>query len=313
MAVLLATQAIAQTATAPRAASASARTITHEQIEAKYADAQSRFVPVDGVRIHYKDEGGGRAILLIHGSMGDLSDWNGWAERLLARYRVVRFDLPGFGLSGRIANGNYSIDRSLSLIDGLMDSLDIGRFAIAGISYGGPIAFRYAATRTERVAALIIMNSAGIEFGKQNVDPKTGQKEFYSKSMSDDALTRDYVQQAFSHGFNDPTHIPPGLIDRKLDIANVVGRGHEGAIMIAQYERGDPDRVLAHVRAPTLVLWGAAERSLSLSTADRFASALKNARVVRKQWQEHGDHSMHIERPRETAEKAQRFLDSEYR
>lgn len=203
-----------------------ARTITHAQIETRYADAQSRFAMVDDVRIHYKDEGQGRAILLIHGSLGDLSDWDGWTTALTKKYRVVRLDLPGFGLSGEIANGNYSIDRNLSLIDGLMDSLGI---------------------------------------------------------------------------------------ERKLDIANVIGRDREGAIMIGQYVRGDPERVLAHVRAPTLVLWGAAERSLSVETADRFVAALKNARVVRKLMQEHGDHAMHIEWPQATAEKVRDFLDSEYR
>jgi pimeloyl-ACP methyl ester carboxylesterase len=67
------------------------------------------------------------------------------------------------------------------------------------------------------------------------------------------------------------------------------------------------------VRAPTLVLWGAAERSLSLSTADRFVAALKHARVVRKVMQPRGDHAMHIEWPQETGSQVQAFLDSEYR
>ena len=314
MVFLLACVALARAEqTAPEPSPVGARTITHAQIEARYADAQSRFATVDDVRIHYKDEGQGRAILLIHGSLGDLSDWDGWTTVLTKKYRVVRLDMPGFGLSGEIANGNYSIDRSLSLIDGLMDSLGIERFAIAGVSYGGPVAFRYAATRVERVAALIIMNSAGIENGKQTVDPKTGQKDFFRNVMSAAPLTRDYVERSMVHGFNDPARIAQGLIERKLDVANVIGRDREGAIMIGQYVRGDPERVLAHVRAPTLVLWGAAERSLSLETADRFVAALKYARVVRKLMQERGDHAMHIEWPQATAEKARDFLASEYR
>jgi pimeloyl-ACP methyl ester carboxylesterase len=292
---------------------AAPRTITHEQIEAKYADAQSRFTVIDDVRLHYKDEGHGPAILLIHGSLGDLADWDGWAAVLTQHYRVVRFDLPGFGLSGEITNGNYSIDRSLSLIDGLMDSLGIERFAIAGVSYGGPIAFRYAATRVDRIAALVIMNSAGIENGKQKVDPKTGRRDFFATMSSGAALTREYVSNSLSHSFNDPARIPPGLIDRKLEISNVIGRDREGAIMIGQYVRGNPQQVLAHVRAPTLVLWGAAERSLSVGTADLFVTALKNAHVVRKVMQERGDHSMHIEWPEATASEVRKFLRSEYR
>ena len=172
------------------------RTITHEQIEKTYATPDSRFATIDGVKLHYKDQGSGPAVLLIHGSMGDTIDWDGWTDVLSPRYRVIRIDLPGFGLSGEIANGNYSIDRDLSLIDGLMDTLGAEKFAIVGVSYGGPVAFRYAATRTERISALIIMNSAGIEMGKQLPD-KSGKGEFYAKITSDAAVTQSFVEAAW--------------------------------------------------------------------------------------------------------------------
>ena len=306
----LAAVPVRATEPAPAPAPAPAvRTITHDQIEAKYATKDSRFATVDGVRIHYQDDGHGPAILLIHGSLGDTRDWDGWVDVLAPHYRVIRLDLPGFGLSGEIANGNYSIDRSLSLIDGLMDSLGIERFAIAGVSYGGPVAFRYAATRVERIDALIIINSAGIEPGKQAVDPKTGAKMFYSTIASSAPITRDYIAKGLARGFGDPGRIPPDMIERKLDQMNVVDRDREGAAMVAQYVRGDPERVLAHVRAPTLVLWGAAERSLSPSTADQVVADLIHARSVRKVMIPGGDHAMHIELAPATAQEAKAFLD----
>ena len=282
--------------------------MTHEQIEARYADEASRFAEIDGVRLHYKDEGSGPAILLIHGSAGDVSDWDGWVELLATHYRVVRFDLPGFGISGKIANGNYSIDRSQSLIDGLMDSLGIEQFAIAGVSYGGPVAFRYAATRTERISALVIMNSAGIEYGKQQVDAKTGEKGFY-KAVTGGSVTREFMTASLQKSFHNPALVSDALIQRKLDMMNVEGRTEEGAIMIRQYERGDPFRVLAHVRAPVLVLWGGAEESLSQETADKFASAVTRASAVRKVVQPGGDHMMHVEIPEPTARIVEGFLN----
>ena len=81
---------------------ASAGTITYEENVAKYADADSKFVVLegnDGIRVHYKDQGSGPAIVLVHSSMGDLKDWDGWVEILSEGYRVVRFDLPAFGLT----------------------------------------------------------------------------------------------------------------------------------------------------------------------------------------------------------------------
>lgn len=287
------------------------QSLTHEQIEAKYADADSRFADVDGVRIHYKDQGKGPAILLIHGSLGDLTDWDGWVKVLAPRYRVVRIDLPGFGLSGPIANGNYSIDRSLSLVDGLMDTLGLERFAIAGVSYGGPVAWRYAATRTERVTALVIMNSAGVEPGKQTVDPKTGQKSFFQGATGGDVVTREFVEKSLTKSFQDPSRIPPGVVDRKYDQLNVVGRPEEGRIMIHQFVFGTPERILQHVRAPTLMLWGGAERALSQETGERFARSLTRAKVVKKVVQDGGDHYMHLEIPEPTARNVAAFLDAQ--
>ncbi len=284
------------------------RAITHAQIEAKYATPDSRFAEIDGVRLHYKDQGSGPAVLLIHGSLGDTADWDEWARLLRQNYRVIRFDLPGFGLSGGIGNGNYAIDHSLALIDGLMDTLGIERFAIVGVSYGGPVAFRYAATRTSRVSALVIMNAAGIETGKQPTDTRTGAKTFYNAATSPTAVSTGYVQASLAKSFHDPAHIPPGFVQRKTDFLNVAGRDREAAMMIALYDRGNPEQVLAHVTAPTLVLWGGAERALSLSTADRFVAALTHAKVVRKSVVQNGDHFMHVERANETCMIVEHFL-----
>lgn len=306
LALALTVATLAVPSTPAMAADAPLR-LTHEQLEAKYADKDSRFALIDDVRLHYKDQGQGPAILLIHGSMGDLWDWDGWVRVLALHHRVVRLDLPGFGISGAIGNGNYSIDRSLSLIDGLMDELGIERFALAGVSYGGPIAFRYAATRTGRVTGLVIMNSAGIEYGKQAVDPKTGEKSYY-KATTTGAVTREFIAKGLRASFSNPELVSEAMLDRKYDVMNAEGRAEEAAIMIRQYVRGDPLRVLAHVRAPVLVLWGGAEKALSQETGDAFASAVKNSRAVRKVVQPGGGHTMHVDLAEPTARTVEAFL-----
>jgi pimeloyl-ACP methyl ester carboxylesterase len=293
----------------PPASAAGTRVIPLPQMIAKYADADSRFMEIDDVKLHYKDQGQGPAVLLIHGSGGDLWDFDDWTRALLARgWRVVRLDLPGFGLSGQAVNGNYSIDRVQSLIDGLMDEIGLERFAIVGTSYGGLAAFRYAATRTGRITGLVIMNSAGVEYGKQDVDPKTGEKKFYAASMSD-TVSREQTAKGLEKAFTDPSKIAAAWVDRKVDFMNVVGRDREGALAIDQYVRGNPERVLAHVRAPVLVFWGGASQALSQDTADRFYAALKNASYREKLVQPGGGHLMHVEMPEQTVATVAAFLD----
>lgn len=289
---------------------ASAGNISYAEIVARYADSDSRFVVLegkDGVRTHFKDEGSGPAILLIHSSLGDLKDWDGWVAALVDDYRVVRFDLPAFGLTGPVPSGNYSIDRYLMLVDSLMDHLGIDRFAIAGTSYGGLVAFRYAGTRTDRVTALILQNSAGIEYGGRGGTVE--RERDIGATFKPKRATRDMLSEALKMVINDPSKVTPDLVARKTDFANVVGRDWEAFVAGTMYERGKPERVLGHVRAPSLVLWGGSSKALSVSTAQAFADALSNAKVVEKIIYDGGGHLLHIERPEQTASDVKAFLD----
>ena len=289
---------------------ASAGTITYEEIVAKYADPDSRFVVLegnDGINVHYKDRGSGPAVLLVHSSTGDLKDWDGWVEILEEDYRIVRFDLPAFGLTGPVPSGNYSIDRFLALVDSLMDHLGIDRFAIAGTSYGGLVAFRYAGTRTDRVTALVLQNSAGVEYGGRGGTAERVRDP--SVAFVPKRYTAEEMGANLRYSVNDHGNITEELIRRKTDYWNVIGRDREGFIAMQMYERGNPQRVLARVRAPALVMWGGASRALSPETAQLFVDAMKNAESAEKIIFEGGGHFLHISRPEATGRAVKDFLD----
>lgn len=291
------------------------RVLSRDSVVARFADAESKFIDVDGVTIHYKDQGRGPVLLLVHGTMGDLADWDAWAAKLSARYRVLRLDLPGFGLSGMLRSGNYSADRMGTLIDAFMDLMGAERFAIAGISYGGLVSFRYAATRTDRVTALILANSAGIEFGKPPA-PAASTPEAAASAAArsgsifyDAVITADDIELNLRHVLANQALVTPQLVQRKLAFQNIVGRGEESIAGRKLYERGDPLRVLAHVKAPALVLWGAANKALNPKTADAFAEAMKNAcRVERKVYPTAG-HLLIVDQGEASAKDALAFLD----
>lgn len=298
--------AAAQTDAGP----ASAGTITYEEIVARYADPDSRFAVLDGndgIRVHYKDEGSGPAVLLVHSSTGDLKDYDVWTDILGADYRVVRLDLPAFGLTGPVPSGNYSIDRFLTLVDSLMDHVGIERFAIAGASYGGLVAFRYAGTRTDRVTALVLLNSAGIEYGGRG--GTTERVRDLAAVFAPKRFTTEEMGANLRYSVNDDSNITDELIRRKTDYWNVIGRDREGFIAMQMYERGNPQRVLARVRAPALVMWGGASRALSPETAQLFVDAMKNAASTEKIIFDGGGHFLHISMPVATGGAVKEFLD----
>ena len=101
------------------------RDIPADIIEAKYVAPNSQFIDIDGVRFHYRDEGEGPAVLLLHAQWSSLIMWDKWAEVLKDSYRVVRLDLPGQGLTGPDPTGEYSMPRYVSLLKKFADTLGI--------------------------------------------------------------------------------------------------------------------------------------------------------------------------------------------
>lgn len=114
-------------------------------VTARWADGPSRFVTVDSVPIHVREEGrkGAPVIVLLHGSIVNLHEWDAVAERLAKRYWVVRFDWSPYGLTGPDPKGGYSTPRAAELMDGLMKALGHDRFALISTSNGANVALEY--------------------------------------------------------------------------------------------------------------------------------------------------------------------------
>jgi pimeloyl-ACP methyl ester carboxylesterase len=132
-------------------------------LEAKYAPRPSQFLVDDGVRVHVRDSGptAAPAVILLHGFGSSLHTWEEWAQLLDADYRVVRFDLPGFGLTGPDPTEDYTDHRSIDILIDLMDQLGISRASIIGHSMGGRIAWKFAALHPTRVDKLSLIAPDG--------------------------------------------------------------------------------------------------------------------------------------------------------
>lgn len=93
--------------------------LPREWVDAKYANAASRFLTLDsGARIHYRDEGnpGGEPLVLLHGANASLHTWEPWVELLGDRYRIITLDLPGHGLTGAVPDDDYSTDAFIAAV-----------------------------------------------------------------------------------------------------------------------------------------------------------------------------------------------------
>ena len=122
---------------------------------------RSHYATIDGVRLHYLDEGQGPAIWLMHGNTSWSYLYRKMIPRLVAAgYRCFVPDLMGFGLSDKPENDDsYSLQAHVSLMSGLIAHLGLENLVTVGQDWGGPISLRYAIEHRDNIRALVILNT----------------------------------------------------------------------------------------------------------------------------------------------------------
>jgi hypothetical protein len=106
-------------------------------LTAKYASTESEFVDLgDGLTVHLRDEGpkDAPAIVLLHGSNASLHTWEEWTKRLKEKYRVIRYDQPGHGLTGPHPKDDYSAAGFVDVVHRVATNRGLKRFYVGGNS-----------------------------------------------------------------------------------------------------------------------------------------------------------------------------------
>jgi pimeloyl-ACP methyl ester carboxylesterase len=243
------------------------------ELEARYAGPTSRFMTIDGVRFHYRDEGTGPVVVLFHANFSNLIDWDPWVDALKDRYRVVRLDMSSHGLTGPDPTGDYTQERTLALTERFIDALGIRKLSLGGTSMGGTVAIHYTAAHPDRVDRLILLSPGSLE-GKEKMRsggvPKVGYVLKY-------ILPRALPAAMLRSGFGDPLRLPDALIDRWYDLWMREGQREAQLDRLSQYRAGDIEGVVRSIRVPVLLLWGEANRTAVFAQSVEFRELLKNA------------------------------------
>ena len=275
-------------------------------LEKKYWDYSTRYIEIGGTSIRVRESGNllGPAVIMLHGFGSSLETWEPWAQSLGTRHRVVRFDLPGSGLSAPDPCGGYTEARNLELLDKLMDELGIANAVLIGNSMGGRISWAFAAAHPTRVRKLVLISpdgfaSPGFEYGKPPQVPAilALMKYFLPRS-----LLRNYLAAAYG----DPSRLDDSVVDRYYDL--LLAPGNRGAMLsrMQQSILTEPIPILRQIEIPTLLLWGRKDRLIPFSNSADYMGALPNARLV-----EFADlgHVPHEEAPEQSLPPVEQFLE----
>lgn len=254
-----------------------------KQLSERWALPPSSFLAVNGMQVHLRDEGpreDPNPIVLLHGTSDSLHTWEGWSEDLRRQRRVIRFDLPAFGLTGPDPRSDYSIEAYVRFVTAVVDTLGVKSFVLAGNSLGGQIAWETALAHPERVVRLVLVDAAGYPLQPQSVPIgfRVARTPGLRKVM-EFVLPRGVVESSLRNIYGDPSKVTPELVDRFYELT--LRQGNRAALgsRMEQKLSGDELQIKA-LKVPTLIVWGAKDRLIPLENGKRFAADIANSKLV---------------------------------
>ncbi|CAN7374847.1 alpha/beta hydrolase [Phenylobacterium sp. LjRoot225] len=284
--------------------------IPYEKLEAKYATAASRYADLPGgVRLHYTDQGkaDGPVLVLVHGFGDSHFSWEGWVARLSDRYRIITIDLPGHGLTRAPAGYVANTDGFTDLIDALAAKLALPKFAIAGNSMGGGVAWQTAVRYPDRLSALVLADAAGWPAETLTKPPLAFKLLKYSwgRAFLRSIDNKPLIRSGLRGEVGDPAVITDAFIDRWAELQRAPG--HRAILMSIQpgkHGAATPE-ALATIKVPTLVLHGEVDPLINISAGRKFAQCIPGARLIA--YPKVG-HLPQVEIPQRTADDVAAFL-----
>jgi pimeloyl-ACP methyl ester carboxylesterase len=232
------------------------------RLELRLQGATSHDVMLEGYRIHYREMGSGKPLVLIHGLGGNSLDWAPVMKTYAkAGYRVYAPDLLGFGKSEK-PDIAYSISQQEQLVSDFMHSQGIQQADVIGWSMGGWIALKFTLDHPEKVRRLVVNDSAGLVFqagfGPDVFVPRTEKQVAVLYSLLEPKagpmpafVARDVVRRTDKNGW-------------------VVQR----AVSSMLTRKDLLDGKLGGIKQPVLIVWGADDNLIPVSSGYDMAKAM---------------------------------------
>ena len=232
------------------------------------AGMHAHYVEVNGHHIRYFKGGNGPPLLLVHGLGSSSEDWALVLRELTTAHRVYAPDLLGWGGSDKPRDGDYSIAAQTELVRAFMDAVHVARADVGGISMGGWVALRLAATHPERVQRLVLIDSVGLDF------PTSLNESSFAPTTMDEARHLLWLQS------DDFEKLPDFVVADFLRRARREGWLLRASMRAMLTRRDVMDGKLQRVTMPVLIVWGTQDRLAPPSLAERFHQQLPQSRVV---------------------------------
>lgn len=264
--------------------------IPYETLAARYESAASRYVELPGgLRVHYRDEGQreGPTLLLVHGFSASLHTWEGWVRELGDTHRVVSLDLPGHGLTRAPAGYQGNIGNFRDVVAAFARAQGLTRFAIAGSSMGGNVAWEYALAHPEQVDALILVGASGWEDMRAEATEEPAVFKLLRTPVVGPLMMQldntRLIRQGLEASFYDPAFVDSAMVARYAEQARAPG--HRDILLqitlgFSNRAFATPERLAPLANIPVLILHGDTDRLVPPQHGRQFHEAIPGSRLI---------------------------------
>lgn len=260
------------------------RDLPLKDLKAKYAPSPSAFIGVNGMEVHYREEGklnDSIPIVLIHGTGSSLHTFEAWTKVLKKDYRVIGLDLPAYGLTGPFPNREYSMEHYVEFIGAFLTALGIEKCILGGNSLGGGIAWRFASQYPKRVERLILIDASGYPSQAMSTPLAFKIAQFpLLKNLFTFITPRFVAKASVENVYADKNLVTESLVDRYFELTLRKGNRQAFIDRLSLKVSENSHKKIKAIQQPTLVLWGDQDQLIPLANAYKFHRDLPNDTLV---------------------------------
>jgi pimeloyl-ACP methyl ester carboxylesterase len=254
------------------------------ELRPRWGGPPSVFLDIDGMQVHVRDEGprdDPSPIVFLHGFGSSLHAWDGWAEALRDKRRVVRLDLPGFGLTGPSPDRVYSSERDIAVTLAVLDKLGIARCVLGGNSLGGSVSWHTALAHPSRVEKLILVDASGYPSKETSMPIGTYILRVPGLPwLMQHTLPRSLVAQGMRNVWGEPSRVTPEMIERSFELTAREGNRRALLDRVSQRKPSTAFERIRELKLPTLIVWGGRDRLVPPDNAERFHRDIAGSMLV---------------------------------
>ena len=260
------------------------RDIPLNDLKIKYANSNSSFIAVNGMDVHFRDEGlqtDTFPIVLIHGTGSSLHTFNEWSDRLKKSHRLIRMDLPAYGLTGPFPDGNYTMAHYTTFLKDFLTALNIKQCVLAGNSLGGAIAWNFTLEQPSMVTKLILIDASGYPIASKSVPIAFSLAKIPVINKLLSFITpRFLVRASVENVYFDSSKVTDLVVERYFNLTLRAGNRKAFVDRLKTPKDTSTYNNIKYIQQPTLILWGSQDLLIPVENAYKFQEDLPNNTLV---------------------------------